>query len=115
MLVNGFYEELDGELKTKLKEKTDDEKEMFLNRRKNGGKIQGNVPSGLIPPTSGNIGSKISLNPALNQKKEIIYDLKEPTYCYCERASFGEMVMCENPYCEREWFHLDCIEEKNLP
>lgn len=23
--------------------------------------------------------------------------------------------MCENPFCEREWFHLDCIEEKNLP
>lgn len=25
------------------------------------------------------------------------------------------MVECENPFCEREWFHVDCIEEKNLP
>lgn len=39
----------------------------------------------------------------------------EPTYCYCERASFGEMVGCDGPNCEREWFHLGCIGLSALP
>ena len=43
------------------------------------------------------------------------YDPNEPKYCYCNRPSFGEMVMCDNTFCEREWFHLECIEEKKLP
>ena len=51
----------------------------------------------------------------INTNTQFMYDAKEPNYCYCGRGSFGEMVMCENPFCEKEWFHLDCIEEKNLP
>lgn len=43
------------------------------------------------------------------------YDPNEPKYCYCGRPSYGEMVMCENTYCEREWFHVDCLDEKKLP
>jgi len=51
-----------------------------------------------------------------NKKEDFYYDLsKEPQYCYCGRTSFGEMVGCENPYCEREWFHAVCLDEKNLP
>lgn len=49
------------------------------------------------------------------KKEDFFYDNKETQYCYCGGASFGEMVACENPYCEREWFHTSCIEEKNLP
>ena len=43
------------------------------------------------------------------------YDPKEPKYCYCQRPSFGEMVNCDNTFCDLEWFHLECIDEKKLP
>ena len=35
------------------------------------------------------------------KRSEWEYDPNEPKYCYCGRPSFGEMVMCENTYCER--------------
>jgi hypothetical protein len=25
------------------------------------------------------------------------------TYCYCNRQSFGEMIACDEPGCEKEW------------
>lgn len=33
----------------------------------------------------------------------------EPTYCYCNQVSYGEMVACDGVDCEREWFHLACV------
>lgn len=39
----------------------------------------------------------------------------EPTYCYCEGVSYGEMVGCDAPDCEREWFHLECVGLKVAP
>ncbi len=54
----------------------------------------------------------------------------EPTYCYCDRPSFGEvgvgdvwlssrsatdrhvftqMIGCDDDSCEREWFHYECV------
>lgn len=33
----------------------------------------------------------------------------EPTYCYCNQVSFGEMVGCDNPECSIEWFHYPCV------
>ncbi|QRG36916.1 hypothetical protein FDK38_001276 [Candidozyma auris] len=39
----------------------------------------------------------------------------EPTYCYCDQVSFGEMVGCDGDSCKREWFHLPCIGFKNPP
>lgn len=39
----------------------------------------------------------------------------EPTYCYCDQVSFGEMVGCDGDTCKREWFHLPCIGFKNPP
>lgn len=36
-------------------------------------------------------------------------DPNEPTYCICNRVSFGEMVGCDNPECRREWFHFECV------
>ena len=54
-------------------------------------------------------------------------DPSEPTYCYCEQVSYGEvsfprglavaldsltnaaqMIGCDNDACRREWFHLAC-------
>jgi len=36
-------------------------------------------------------------------------DPNEPTYCLCNRVSFGEMVGCDNPDCKIEWFHFECV------
>lgn len=33
---------------------------------------------------------------------------EEPTYCYCQRVSFGDMIACDNDSCTIEWFHLAC-------
>uniref|UniRef100_A0A8R1Z630 PHD-type domain-containing protein n=1 Tax=Pristionchus pacificus TaxID=54126 RepID=A0A8R1Z630_PRIPA len=39
----------------------------------------------------------------------------EPTYCHCNRISFGEMVGCDNETCAIEWFHFECINIKSKP
>lgn len=59
--------------------------------------------------------TKVKLEAKPPQKESWIYNNDDPKYCYCGKPSYGEMVACESIYCEREWFHLDCIEEKNLP
>lgn len=42
-------------------------------------------------------------------------DENEPTYCYCNGVSYGEMVGCDGPDCKREWFHLECVGLKVAP
>ncbi|PWY92351.1 hypothetical protein BO70DRAFT_348743 [Aspergillus heteromorphus CBS 117.55] len=42
-------------------------------------------------------------------------DPNEPRYCMCGDVSFGTMICCENPDCDREWFHLDCIGLSEVP
>ena len=39
----------------------------------------------------------------------MVVDPSEPTYCYCNRVSFGQMVGCDNDDCLWEWFHIDCV------
>lgn len=39
----------------------------------------------------------------------------EPTYCLCNKVSFGDMVMCENEACSIEWFHFPCVQLKRAP
>eukprot|EP00241_Pyramimonas_parkeae_P022808 CAMPEP_0114320230 /NCGR_PEP_ID=MMETSP0059-20121206/25809_1 /TAXON_ID=36894 /ORGANISM="Pyramimonas parkeae, Strain CCMP726" /LENGTH=221 /DNA_ID=CAMNT_0001447581 /DNA_START=94 /DNA_END=759 /DNA_ORIENTATION=+ len=36
-------------------------------------------------------------------------DPNEPTYCTCNRVSFGEMIACDNEHCKIEWFHFECV------
>ncbi|PSS03808.1 hypothetical protein BD289DRAFT_358558 [Coniella lustricola] len=38
-----------------------------------------------------------------------VIDPNEARYCFCNRVSFGTMVMCENDSCKYEWFHLECL------
>ncbi|ORY66625.1 hypothetical protein BCR35DRAFT_282865 [Leucosporidium creatinivorum] len=40
---------------------------------------------------------------------DMAFDPTEPTYCYCDRVSFGDMIGCENEDCLREWFHMECV------
>uniref|UniRef100_A0A0B7JT29 Chromatin modification-related protein n=1 Tax=Bionectria ochroleuca TaxID=29856 RepID=A0A0B7JT29_BIOOC len=43
------------------------------------------------------------------------FDADEPTYCYCNGVSYGEMVACDSDECTREWFHLACVGLKVAP
>lgn len=45
----------------------------------------------------------------LYQQALAVADAMEPTYCYCKRISFGEMIACEHPECPIEWFHFECV------
>lgn len=42
-------------------------------------------------------------------------DPNEPTYCFCNQVSFGEMVGCDNADCKIEWFHFVCVGLKEKP
>jgi len=45
----------------------------------------------------------------LNVDIDMPIDPNEPTYCICNRVSFGEMVGCDNAECKVEWFHFECV------
>lgn len=36
-------------------------------------------------------------------------------YCLCQRASFGEMIGCDNDNCEFQWFHYGCVGIREQP
>ncbi|KAG5560526.1 hypothetical protein RHGRI_003745 [Rhododendron griersonianum] len=42
-------------------------------------------------------------------------DPNEPTYCFCNQVSYGEMVACDNPDCKIEWFHYGCVGLNQQP
>ncbi|XP_068661258.1 PHD finger protein ING1 [Aristolochia californica] len=46
---------------------------------------------------------------------DIPVDPNEPTYCFCNQVSYGEMVACDNPDCKIEWFHFGCVGLKEQP
>ncbi|KAH6996815.1 hypothetical protein EDB80DRAFT_585218 [Ilyonectria destructans] len=49
------------------------------------------------------------------EEEEGEIDADEPTYCYCNSVSYGEMVACDADGCPREWFHLECVGLKVAP
>lgn len=42
-------------------------------------------------------------------------DPDEPTYCLCDKISYGEMIMCDNDLCPIEWFHFSCVNLTTKP
>ncbi|KAA1471424.1 hypothetical protein DENSPDRAFT_837414 [Dentipellis sp. KUC8613] len=36
-------------------------------------------------------------------------------YCWCNMPSYGEMIACDMPGCEREWFHVGCLQLETPP
>lgn len=68
-------------------------------RRKRGGKAGAPALEPVHQPTS----------EELYQAALAVADATEPTYCYCNRISFGEMIACEHPECPIEWFHFECV------
>eukprot|EP01116_Phalansterium_solitarium_P024954 TRINITY_DN931_c0_g1_i1.p1 TRINITY_DN931_c0_g1~~TRINITY_DN931_c0_g1_i1.p1 ORF type:complete len:216 (+),score=55.55 TRINITY_DN931_c0_g1_i1:838-1485(+) len=51
----------------------------------------------------------------VQQDMDMPIDPNEPTYCFCHRVSFGEMVGCDNADCKIEWFHFECVGLTNPP
>eukprot|EP00347_Sterkiella_histriomuscorum_P020736 403336671 len=35
--------------------------------------------------------------------------MREPTYCFCNNVSYGDMIACDNKNCPYEWFHFPCV------
>lgn len=68
-------------------------------RRKRGGKGGAATPAPVHVPTS----------EELYHAALAVADATEPTYCYCNRISFGEMIACDNVECPIEWFHFECV------
>lgn len=50
-----------------------------------------------------------------SDEEDIEIDADEPTYCYCNGVSYGEMVACDAEGCAKEWFHLECVGLKVAP
>ncbi|XP_060858931.1 inhibitor of growth protein 4-like [Metopolophium dirhodum] len=42
-------------------------------------------------------------------------DPNEPTFCLCKQVLFGEMIGCDNPDCDIEWFHFECVSLTTKP
>jgi Inhibitor of growth proteins N-terminal histone-binding len=67
----------------------------------------------LIAQHNSEVDDTTSNAPDADEDGEI--DEDEPTYCYCNSVSYGEMVGCDADGCEREWFHLECVGLKVAP
>ena len=78
--VYEHYDIIRTDLKKKIKERPPDEQGMNISKKK----------KKTIEPT------KIP-----TKEDQFLYDANDVKYCYCNRGSFGEMVGCENPYCEK--------------
>ena len=37
------------------------------------------------------------------------------TFCYCHGPEEGDMITCDNPDCNIEWFHITCLQMKRFP
>lgn len=77
----------------------------------NGNKKRRAEEKGLVPPSD----KKRTKPKRENDDPARLGPGLEPTYCYCNQVSFGEMVGCDGDTCKREWFHLPCIGFKNPP
>ncbi|EWC44077.1 hypothetical protein DRE_07212 [Drechslerella stenobrocha 248] len=50
-----------------------------------------------------------------DEDEEAEGDPDEIRYCYCNQVSYGRMVACDGPGCQREWFHLPCVGLTHMP
>ncbi|CDW80641.1 chromatin remodeling contains zinc finger [Stylonychia lemnae] len=51
--------------------------------------------------------SSTSRQQSNQQKASSVY--REPTYCFCNNVSYGDMIACDNKNCPYEWFHFPCV------
>ncbi|KAJ0970394.1 hypothetical protein J5N97_023271 [Dioscorea zingiberensis] len=96
------------------------EKELAASAGANALNSEGTTRSGRISESSRGGRKKTRLAAAaavepISMDLELPVDPNEPTYCFCNQVSFGEMVACDNPDCKIEWFHFGCVGLKEHP
>ena len=37
------------------------------------------------------------------------------SWCYCNKPSYGDMILCDNKSCTIQWFHFDCLSIRGPP
>lgn len=86
--------------------------------------VRGSVAAEQRIDASGRVGKesdtkttekKLELEQPVSMDLDLPIDPNEPTYCYCNQVSFGNMVACDNPDCKIEWFHFECVGIKERP
>ncbi|XP_024022422.1 PHD finger protein ING1 [Morus notabilis] len=115
-LVDTHIQQLDQYLK-KFDEELRREREAAAASNSNTASVDGGAKSG------GRGGRKkyqsfLTTSPPANptgMDLDIPVDPNEPTYCFCNQVSYGEMVACDNPDCKIEWFHFGCVGLKEQP
>ena len=78
--VYKHHEHIKTELKTKVKEKALTEQKVAV-FKKNKKVVE--------PPKT------------VIKEDQFLYDNNNISYCYCNKGPFGDMVGCENPFCEK--------------
>jgi len=131
-IVDFFIEKLDDDLKKfeeEIKGQADELKgiQEDMSVKESGGKRNKGKFESKYFKTKNKLTSTIkasdkhSINAALGYGNEILdpantpIDKNEPKYCYCNGFSYGDMISCDNPFCEKEWFHFQCINITTKP
>ena len=67
------------------------------------------------PPSESEDEPEVVPTPQKRRKSETVENQDREIYCYCDAPSAGPMVGCDNPDCERQWFHFYCAGLKESP
>ena len=68
-----------------------------------------------IKPTKNPVPSALEITPEPLDTAKNALDQNEPRYCVCNGVSYGDMISCDNTFCEKEWFHFACINLSSKP
>ncbi|KAK9457636.1 inhibitor of growth proteins N-terminal histone-binding-domain-containing protein [Dipodascopsis uninucleata] len=83
--------------------------------------------SGLVPRGSNGLGSGTVRAGSATTSNKIKSSSQQPAdddeeenndsalYCFCQQVSYGDMIACDNPDCQYEWFHYGCVGLKAPP
>lgn len=47
--------------------------------------------------------------------EDYVLYMNDDAYCFCKLQTPGNMIACDNPNCNREWFHFDCVGLSSQP
>jgi hypothetical protein len=73
------------------------------------------LPKGSDSDSELNAEAESNENSDRSFESDLEIDADEPTYCYCNGVSYGEMIACDADGCAKEWFHLTCSGLKEAP
>jgi tRNA A-37 threonylcarbamoyl transferase component Bud32 len=69
----------------------------------------------VTPPSEDADEPVVVPTPPKRRKSEQVDNQDTERYCYCDAPSAGPMVGCDNPDCDRQWFHFYCAGLKEAP